>query len=306
MTEPQRFHESRHPIRVVTERTGLSPDVLRAWERRYGVVNPERSEGGQRLYSDADIHRLSLLLKASQVGRAVGQVASLPPEELARMVAEDADRGAARPTPAADHRAVAFAAVRDLEPERLRSTLRRAVLSLGVPAFLEQVLTPLLVQIGEEWHAGRLGIAQEHAATAAVEQLLGWIVQEFAVPEDARRVLLATPAHSRHSLGAMIAAAAAAHDGWHVIWLGTDLPAGQIAVAARRHEADVVGLSVITADDPDAVSAEVAALRDELAAETPLLIGGSGAAALRPVAGLTPVRDLAHWRSLLRSHAPAA
>jgi DNA-binding transcriptional MerR regulator/methylmalonyl-CoA mutase cobalamin-binding subunit len=306
MLDQAAYREARHPIRVVTERTGLSPDLLRAWERRYGVVNPSRNEGGQRLYSDADIHRLSLLCKASQGGRAVGQVAALPPEELARLVAEDADHGAVRPTPAGDHLARAFAAVHDLEPERLRWVLRRAVLSLGVPAFLEQVLTPLLVQIGEEWHAGRLGIAHEHAATAAVEQLLGWIVQEFAVPEDAPRVLLATPARSRHSLGAMIAAVAAAQDGWHVIWLGTDLPAGQIALAARRHGADVVGLSVIAAEDPDAVSAEVAALRDELAAETPLLIGGSGAAALRPVAGLTAVRDLTHWRSLLRSHAPAA
>ncbi len=128
--------EPRHPIRVVSERTGLSPDVLRAWERRYGVVAPERSDGGQRLYSDADIDRVALLVKATRAGRALGQTAALPVEELRQLVAEDAELGASRPTPAGDYQDRAFGAVAHLAPERLQAELRYG------PAFRRPVRVP--------------------------------------------------------------------------------------------------------------------------------------------------------------------
>ena len=73
-------------MRVVTARTGLSPHVLRAWERRYEAVAPGRSAAGQRLYSDADVDRLALLLRATQAGRAIGQVVRIPVDELARFL----------------------------------------------------------------------------------------------------------------------------------------------------------------------------------------------------------------------------
>src|SRR5579872_1537362 len=81
--------EQRHPMRMVVLRTGLKPDVLRAWERRYGVVSPVRSEGGQRLYSDEDVERLSLLTRAVSGGRAISQVAKLPLRTLREIVEKD-------------------------------------------------------------------------------------------------------------------------------------------------------------------------------------------------------------------------
>src|SRR5512141_1849871 len=97
-----------HPIAVVAERTGLSQDVLRVWERRYDAVQPVRSPGGQRHYSDADIERLSLLRAATGAGRSIGQVARLPTEAIAALVADDAaarSRRASAPsgTPDAAH-----------------------------------------------------------------------------------------------------------------------------------------------------------------------------------------------------------
>ena len=79
-----------HPMRVVTRRTGLSPDLLRAWERRYEVVTPSRSKGGRRLYSDADIERLRLLYRATLAGRSIGLVADLSADALAAVVRQDA------------------------------------------------------------------------------------------------------------------------------------------------------------------------------------------------------------------------
>ena len=297
----------RHPIRVVAERTGLSPDVLRAWERRHGVVTPARSEGGQRLYSDADIDRLALLAKATQAGRSLGQTAALSAEELRRLVAEDAERGASRPTPAAEFLEKAFAAVADLDPERLQTVLRGAVLSLGAPSFLDEVVAPLLRRIGTAWHAGELGIAHEHAASVVVRRMLGWLVEFAAVPDDAPRAVVACLAHERHELGAALATATAAHAGWRVFNLGPDLPAAEIAAAALRQKADVVGVSIVAPGDVAAARSELQALRKDLGPRTLLLAGGGGVPSLGALGdGITPVRDLTHWRAILRAHARAA
>lgn len=296
--------EPRHPIRVVAERTGLTPDVLRAWERRYDAVTPARGEGRHRLYSDEDIRRLVLVVRATQAGRSVASVVSLPTPALERLVAEDGDRGVVQRTPAEDHRNRSMEAIRDLAPEQLEARLRRAVLSLGVPAFLELLLAPLVEEVGERWHAGDLGVAHEHAATAAIERVLNWLVRELAPTGPAPRLLMATPAGERHGLGALMAAAAAALDGWHVTWLGTDLPASEIAAAARRDVPDLVGVSVAGRHGNGALSSELQQLRAVLDRDTPLFVGGRGASGLAPIEGLILVRDLSHWQVLLRTHCP--
>jgi methanogenic corrinoid protein MtbC1 len=289
-----------HPIGVVTDRTGLSAHVLRAWERRYEAVRPRRGEGGRRFYSDADIERLALLHSATRSGRSVASVVSLRTRQLRAMVAEDAVRASMRPTVPGSYRDEAMLAVRALAPERLGALLRRAVLSLGALTFLEEVVAPLMVAIGSEWQAERITVAQEHAATAAVEQLLGALIRELEVPGAASHVLMATPRGERHAVGAMIAAAAASHDGWHVTWLGADLPASQIATGAGQGRAHVVALSVAT--DAVGFGRELLALRQTIQPPVPLLVGGAGAERLTELQGVTKVRDLAHWRALLRLH----
>lgn len=302
MRNPKQDPLARHPIGVVSSRTGLSVEVLRAWERRYAVVQPTRSVDGQRLYSDADVERLGLLHRAARAGRSLATLASLPTIELQQMVAEDAEQASARPSLPGAYREQAMEAVRALDPERLDSLLRRALLSLGAITFLEELVAPLLVDIGDAWHDGRITVAHEHAASAALVQFLGWITRALEVPGDAPRVLLATPAGEHHALGGMIAAAAAAHDGWHVTWLGADLPASQVAAGAMLGSAKLVALSV-AGDTPD-LDRELRALRAQLDPHVPLLVGGARAATLADVPGVTRVRDLPHWRALLNAHAP--
>lgn len=298
ITDPREI--ARHPIGVVTERTGLSAHVLRAWERRYEVVKPHRGEGGHRLYSDADVERLMLLQRATRSGRSVASVVGLPTAQLQSMVEEDAANATTRPTVAASYRDLAMAAVRALAPEQLGALLRRGLLSLGAIPFLEEVIGPLMVEVGTAWHAGEITVAQEHAATAVVTQQLGALMRDLEPPDATPHVLLATPAGERHALGALMAGAAAAHDGWHVTWLGPDLPASQIATAAAQGGARVVALSLAT--EVPGLHGELAALRRDLASHVTLIVGGAGAADL-VVEGVTTVRDLAHWRAALRLHA---
>ncbi len=284
------FETPRHPIGVVAERTRLSQDVLRVWERRYNVVEPGRSPSGQRLYSDADIERLRLLARATATGRSISQVAALPTPDLARMVREDeAARGAATPRDRTSDIAgelldPALERTLVLDGAGLHALLWRAILALGLPGFLDGVAAPLLIRIGEEWHAGRLTPAHEHMASAVVQRVIAAAMQTMVVAPNAPALLLATPAGERHEIGALLAAAAASAEGWRVIYLGADLPSSDIADAAIRSGANAVGLSIVFAPDTTRVIEEINALRGALPVSIPLLIGGGGSA--RVTAGL--------------------
>lgn len=275
----------RHPISVVAQRTGLTPDVLRVWERRYGVVSPGRGPGGQRVYSDEDIARLRLLRGATQAGRSIGQVASLGTAELARMVEEDAtERPSGRPAEERrEFRELVEAMVvlaGELDGARLDASLRRAAARFGLAQFLNGVAVPTLRRIGEEWHAGRLSPAHEHLASSVFHDIIADTLR-LAAPDPAGRVIVVTtPAGERHANGALSVAALAAVSGWSVLYLGADLPAADIAGAAVAADAAVVALSLTQVDDRSRIADEVQRLRDALPPAVAVWVGGSGAMAM--------------------------
>lgn len=276
--------EPRHPIAVVAERTGLSQDVLRVWERRYSAVVPSRGPGGQRLYSDADIERLRLMHSTSRAGRNIGQIAGMSTEALAVLAAEDA---AARPVPEGSAGPLsneiliaALAHAKALDSGSLSDELRRAATSLGVRTFIETIAGPLMRRVGDEWHAGWLTVAQEHLATAVVHDLLLDMMRSFTNRPGAPRMLVATPAGERHVIGAAIVGASAAADGWNVVYLGADLPAVDIADAARASRASVVALSIVYAEERGRLLDEIGRIREELPQEIRLMVGGAGARAM--------------------------
>ncbi|MBC7671697.1 MAG: MerR family transcriptional regulator [Polaromonas sp.] len=272
-----------HPIAVVAERTGLSQDVLRVWERRYGAVQPIRGPGGQRFYSDADVQRLGLLNAAIRAGRSIGQVARLSTEEIATLVEEDMAARDRRALPtsavpgAVDIVESAFILARSLDASALDETLRRAVAVMGVSPFIELVVGPLLRRVGEEWHAGRLSLAPEHLVSSILHDIIAGTMRAFPQRAGAPRVLIATPAGDRHAIGAAIAGAAAAVEGWNVLYLGPDLPAQEIADAASAADVRVVALSVVYVDDVSRVLGELRALRTRLPATVTIIAGGAGA-----------------------------
>lgn len=270
----------RHPVRVVAQRTTLSSHVLRAWERRYGVVAPVRTEGGQRLYSDNDIERLSLLQALTSAGGAISQLARLPIDELRRLAhAQPVTAPPVAPAdPAARWRTSAMDAVQSLDAGALRSELGRAALALGLPTFLDQLVAPLLREVGARWREGRLGIAHEHLATVVVREVLGWVRDSADTLTAAPQLVVATPANQMHEGGALLVAAAAAAEGWRVTCLGANLPGEDIAAAAVRTGARAVALSVIHPDDDPALGAQLASIRRALPGTT-LLIGGAAAPA---------------------------
>ncbi len=281
----------RHPIQVVARRTGLTPDALRAWEKRYGAVEPVRASGGRRLYSDADIHRLLLLRRATSGGRRISQVAGLGDDELGRLVEQDEAAAAEAPRPAGrkdagaatgsagEILAEALDAVRRLEPERLELILSRAQVDLTIPALVDQVLAPLAEAIGDEWRRGELRISQEHLATAVVRAVLGMHMRAHASSSVDPTVIVTTPQGQNHELGALMAAVTATAEGWRVVYLGPDLPATEIAAAVKQSGASCVALSIVYPVDDPRLHDELVALRRLLGGGIPILVGGRAAAA---------------------------
>ncbi len=288
MAKPKPSTQPQHPIGVAAERTGLTPDVLRVWERRYGAVAPERSPGRQRLYSDDDIERLRLLHLATLSGRSISHVVKLSTPELAQLADEDTVarsrpgvRGAAATTMASDTVEQSIALIRGFDTLGLEWLLRRTSTVLGLLEFLETIAAPLLRRVGDEWHAGRLTTGQEHLATSMVRRVVMGAMQTGDVPADAPSLIVATPAGERHEVGALFVAAAAMAKGWRVTYLGADLPAKDIADTALAMDARGVALSVVFPTDRRQLVREIKDVRSRLPAHVFVIVGGSGASVLK-------------------------
>ena len=140
--------QERHPIQVVAKRTGLSADVLRAWEKRYGVVAPRRAAGGRRMYSDKDVERLRLLKQVTSAGRAVSQVAGLSDDQLAALAREDQAEQGRVPRPQPDLGALPTApylesarqAVRNLDSAGLETVLSIAMAALSADRAMTELI----------------------------------------------------------------------------------------------------------------------------------------------------------------------
>lgn len=291
-------HQPRHPIGVVSRRTGLKPDLIRAWERRYSAVEPERSPTRRRLYSDLDVERLLLLKEATREGRSIGQVASQSNQELEALIAEDraalARRTAPRdqreaPSPAAfarpsegdedEAQTVAtllegcLAAIRRLDGTELELQLDRASLELSRVALVERLIAPLMQRIGALWQDGTLRPIHEHLASAVIRTFVGGLREAFPTSSSAPRAVFTTPSGHLHEMGALLAATTAASEGWNVTYLGPSLPAEEIAAATLRTSARVVALGLTYPPDDPSVSEELLRL-GRLLDGSRLVVGG--------------------------------
>jgi DNA-binding transcriptional MerR regulator/methylmalonyl-CoA mutase cobalamin-binding subunit len=312
-------HDSRHPIRVVARRTGLTAHVIRVWEKRYEAVSPMRTPTNRRLYSDTDIERLQLLRRATLIGHSIGQIARLPSPRLRALVDADEKITPSLPRvvnawlPDSSPQAILSAgleAVERLDGAMLEEILTRATVVLSQPVVIEQVIVPLMYRIGDLWHAGTLRVAHEHLASAVVRTSLGSLSRGFCLTPSAPSLVVATPTGQLHELGALVVAATAASDGWRVTYLGPSLPAEEIAGATHQNHARAVALSLVYPGDDPFLRGELVKLQRGLADGVVLLVGGQAAHAYESVLeeiGAVRPEDLADLRQhleLLRLHRP--
>lgn len=276
----------RHTVRSVALRTGLSPHVIRVWERRYGTVTPSRSSGNQRLYTEADVERLALLKQVTDRGHSISRVTALPTEQLSLLVSAE-DRSTMIRTEAGGSIAglleTAFQAVADMDAAGLERVLEQGALRLGQIRLLAQVVAPLVGRIGEAWREGHLKVVHEHIASAVIRTYLCQAARPHTLHPSAPVLLVTTPAGQLHELGAALVAAAATSHGWRVTYAAPALPAEEIAAAAIHHGVFAVALSLVHPEDDPMLPAELRRLRRLLPQAVHLLVGGRAAGAYRSV-----------------------
>jgi methanogenic corrinoid protein MtbC1 len=260
--------------------TGLTPDLIRAWEKRYAVVAPVRGARGARLYTTGDIAHLRLLARAVGAGRAIGDVATLRPAELEQLVEQSAPDGqglGSRQThPSREHFVTRILErLERFDHAAVTRLLGDALVGLGAHTFVHEVAVPLVHRVGARWAAGELPIAAEHMLTATLRNLLGGLLQRRT--QAGGPVLLAAPAGERHEIGLLLVALLTLDAGVNVAYLGVDLPAGEIVMAAQHAQARVVGLSVVASKNHAHAVREIEAIQVALPADVELWLGGGDA-----------------------------
>ena len=279
-----------YPVQVVARQTGLTPHLLRAWEKRYAAVHPTRSESGRRVYSDLDIRRLKLLSRITKQGHPIGSVATLPDEVLENLAKQSTISQAERPRGKGGSHRERSAIVRDciaviqrFDTDGLNKILKRTVLETGYTAVVRQVVAPLAQRLGELWSNGTIQTSHEHFASGAIRAFLLDPARQYSGTAPDTALVASTLQGQLHELGVVMAATLAAERGWRVIFLGPSLPALEIASVAIKSEARVVALSMVYPEAEPKIENELRELRNNLPEKTPILIGGSGAESYRSV-----------------------
>lgn len=267
----------RYPIRATSRLTGIGIDTLRAWERRYNAVTPER-DGRGRMYTETDLARLRLLNSAVAHGHSIGRLAGLSDDALRRLGAGAGSTVAAPPArPIAFDVAALDAALRAFDAAGMEREIARLATVLGPLELLQDVLMPLLAKVGEAWHTRRKGIAHEHLITATTRSILGSFLRLYARRDVPARLLFATLSGERHEIGTLGAAMLAASSGLGVTYLGPDLPARDIVESARLSGAQVLVLGLTAPSSGKATERELRVVARHLPAEVELWVGGRDA-----------------------------
>lgn len=256
--------------------TGLSADVIRVWERRYGFPEPVRLPSGHRRYRRQDLNRLRLMAEAVAQGHRPSVVARAGEAELRALLLHE---GGARVDPL-------LASVAAMDTALLRAQLAEALGRMGWKPFLQEVVSPLLDRVGMAWADGSIGVHHEHLLTEVLEDLLREQRLACRLVPGRGAVLLATLPGERHRLGLLMAALAYAASGARVELLGVDLPVASIAHAARTLKVDRVAVSLSIQSAGETTRRLLMDLLERLPGGCRLLVGGQGAARTRRVEGV--------------------
>lgn len=285
MPEPFGF-----PIGYVSLQTGLSSHVIRAWERRHKAILPQRSKGRRRLYSASDIERLLLLKQAIQQGHRISTIAALETSELIDLIHampkhRPAPTVACEPPMGSDVQEVIHAclqAVAALDGMALNRLLQDAAVCFSRYDWLQNIVKPLMDQVGRRWSQGKLRIVQAHRAAEVVHAHLVRLLDgpvDHGVQELC--LLVATPSGQRCCLGALAVSLIAQDHGWRPVFLGTSLPAEEIAAACSLLGPKALALSITCRFDDRFMTNELNRLCSFLDGRCPLVIGGRASHAYR-------------------------
>jgi MerR family transcriptional regulator, light-induced transcriptional regulator len=254
-------------IGELSKRSGVSPELLRAWERRYGLLRPVRSAGGLRLYTPADVERVRVMRRHLADGLAAAEAAALA---LRAGVGDEGAPMALRPD--AVRADLADALDRYDEP-RAQAILDRLLAVVTVDTLLSEVVLPYLGELGERWLRGDASVAQEHFASSVVRGRLLGLARGWGLGLGPTALLACLPGE-QHDLGLIAFGLALRSRGWRVVYLGSDSPIETVEEATRQLDPSLVVLTAVSRERVEPVLPQLRAL----AGSHRLALGGAAAA----------------------------
>ena len=263
-----------HRIGEFARRVGVSPELLRAWEQRYGLLQPVRSAGGFRLYTEEDADRVARMRRALAHGLSAAEAARVALEN------EAPARG-----PIEEARARLLAAIEAYDEAALQAVLDDGVAALGIEPFVRDLILPALAEIGRRWEVGDAEVSQEHFASNLIRGRLLSLARLWGRGAGPVALLACAPGE-QHDISLLAFGLLLRSYGWRILFLGADTP-----ILTVKSTAQVTGPAaiVLVAFNAALFEAEASALR-QLARIAPLYLGGPGATA--DVVGLGRVRRL--------------
>jgi methanogenic corrinoid protein MtbC1 len=258
--------DGRLRIGELSRRVGLSPELLRAWETRYGVVRPERTPGGLRLYSQDDERRVRRMQAHIEAGLSAAEAARLTNGEA------DAPRAEVTPAALADILVALERSFDELDDGAAHAAIDELLRVATLPVAVSGVILPFLRRLGERWETASVSVAHEHFASNVIGGRLRALSAGWG-QGTGPMALLACPPGERHDLGLLSFALILREDGWRITYLGEETPLREVARTADAVRPDVVVLAAVMAEHFLAAAGEV----ESLARRTRVLIGGAGA-----------------------------
>jgi DNA-binding transcriptional MerR regulator/methylmalonyl-CoA mutase cobalamin-binding subunit len=249
----------------LSRRSGVSADLLRAWERRYGLLEPERSAGGLRLYSPTDLERVRLMKQHLASGLAAAEAAALA-------LRDQSSASVVRPAAVRTELAGALEA---FDEPRAQAVIDRLLTSTTVDTLLREIVLPYLDDLGDRWERGEASVAQEHFASSVLRGRLLALARGWGMGMGSAAVLACLP-EEQHDIGLISFGLALRSQGWRIVYLGPNCPIDTVAETARLVDATLIVLSGV---DAGRASGVTGALK-ELAARHTLALGGTAAAAV--------------------------
>lgn len=279
MSLPSHYSPDFFPIRVLSERTGVGASTLRAWERRYGLLKPQRTPKGHRLYTEDDAALVSRVQELLSDGHGISQAVRL---------VKDGDALSGRDVPQAsllaettgqwgDYLSRLLRAVEAFSPGRLDAVYNEASSLYPLELVTTRLIEPALQQLGKRWLDGDIGIAEEHFFTAWLRNKLGARLHHAGreTSDGAVLLLACVPGH-RHEIGLLLFALAALGRGYRVVYLGTDMPLEPLPAVLLRCGARALVLAAGREPVPEQTLAGLNGLATSL--DSLIFVGGPVAA----------------------------
>lgn len=296
----EELQELAQNISAVERETGLSKDVLRVWERRYGFPQPARDENGERQYTLSETAKLRAIKRLMDVGVRPGKIIALSLEELNALADSRAPVQRDLQVPSMERDVLSMLKIHDAAA--VQHALAQFLMRQGLQRFVVETLAPLNRLVGEAWMRGDLHVFEEHIYTEQVQGSLRTAINTFPRQAGHPRVLLTTLPNEQHGLGLLMVEALLVPEGAQCISLGPQTPLDDIRRAAIAHGVDIVALSFSSAFPVRQASDSLARLRRHLPSTIGLWAGGEMTRRVRKtLPGVLLLSDLPALVAVLRS-----